>query len=66
MPISKLYKNGNSIVIAIPRHILEQIHLKAGQKMRVCLAACDDYGPEKLILLTPERTNENKRAPFDI
>ena len=58
MQIQKVFKAGNSNVVAIPKHLAKEINLKSGQKVVVEKA----QNEEGLIIKKLEKTKSKKRV----
>jgi len=63
MPTSTLYKNGNSIVVALPRAMLEVCKLKPGDQVAIQIAGefYEEFHPT--ILIQPLKTHATGKHP---
>ena len=61
--LSKLYKNGNSIVVAIPHWILKETGLKPGDYLKFTAAATNYGDIEMPIIINYIKPHETRKHP---
>jgi len=62
MPVSKLYKNGNSTVVVIPSWVTVNLNLKPGDGIEFFLLRGADYKVHPFAFFTISTTHEKPKA----
>ncbi len=62
MAQAKLYKNGNSVVVALPKEYLEDMQLKAGDHVIIGRSYFTDSALPTIIIIAKHKTNGKPKS----